>query len=299
MTSIIVGILFDKGMLDIDQAICHYLPDDVTESLFVYKSVDYKVQVTIRQLLSHTSGVADYFESKTNAGSMFVDQIMDNPDKIWSPIELIDFTRNNQNAKSAPGKFLYSDTGYVLLGLIIEKVLKMPFHEVLSEYIFKPLSMKDSYLLFGGKPINPKRNIAPVWFNAKEISKLNMLSCDWAGGGVISTLSDLLIFQKAIWSGKLVSKKYLSEMTKINNKFRSGMYYGSGMMELRFEGFFFLLRGLPRPVGHSGILGTLMFYDETNDLHTIINLGSNKRVVDSFKSIIYIEQSSSRFIKTN
>jgi D-alanyl-D-alanine carboxypeptidase len=115
----------------------------------------------------------------------------------------------------------------------------------------------------------------------------------------VSTLSDLLLFQKAFWDGGLVSKNYLTEMTRFRNKFRSGMYYGSGMMQLRFEGFFFLLRGLPRSKGHSGILGTLMFYDELNDLHIIINLGSNKRVVDSIKAIIYIEQHINRTIKAN
>jgi len=297
MTASLIGILSDKGMLDINENICNYLTDDTTQNLFVYKGVDYKSQITIRQLLNHTSGVADYFDCKTNAGSKFVDIIIATPDKIWRPIELVDFTRNNQSAKSAPGKFAYSDTGYVLLGLIIENITKMPFQEALSVFIFNPLSMKDSYLLFGGLPINPKRKISNIWFNKKEISKLNMLSCDWAGGGIISTLSDLLIFQKALWHGKLVSSDYLQQMITINSKFHRGIYYGGGMMELRLEGFFFLLRGLPRPKGHSGILGTLMFYDEKNDLHTIVNLGSNKRVINSFKVIIYIEQLISRAVK--
>jgi D-alanyl-D-alanine carboxypeptidase len=296
MTAALIGIFADKGLIDINEKICSYLPDEVTEKLFVYGGFDYGYEVTVRQLLSHTSGIADYFDSKTNAGSSFVDQIMNTPDKLWTAYDLVDFTRNNQTTKSAPGHFLYSDTGYVLLGLIIENVAKMPFHEALEAYIFKPLSMNDSYLLFGGQPVNPKRQIAPIWFNGKEISKFNMLSCDWAGGGVVSTLSDLLIFQRSLWGGKLVSGVFLSEMTKINNKFRSGMHYGSGLMELHFEGFFFLLRGLPRPMGHSGILGTLMFYDDVNDLHTIINLGSNKRVVDSFKAIIYVQQLIIRFV---
>ncbi len=299
MTASVVGILSDKGLLNIDDLICNYLSDDIIRNLFIYKSVDYKSQITIRHLLNHTSGIADYFESKTNAGSSFVDRIMDMPDKIWSPMDLINFTRDNQNAKSAPGSFLYSDTGYVLLGLIIEKVAKMPFHEVLSQFIFKPLNMKDSYLLFGGQPINQKQAIANVWFGKKEISRLNMLSCDWAGGGIISTLSDLLLFQKAFWNEKVVSAKYISEMTNINNKFRAGMHYGSGMMELRFDGFFFLLKGMSRPMGHSGILGTLMFYDKPNDTHIIMNLGSNKRVIDSFKAIIVVEQLVGRFVKSS
>ncbi len=62
-----------------------------------------------------------------------------------------------------------------------------------------------------------------------------------------------------------------------------------GMMELRFEEFFFLLRGLPRPKGHSGILSTFMFYDEENDLHFILNMGSNKKMPDGIKTFIQIE----------
>lgn len=290
MTATIIGTLSDNGRLDIDDQISKYLSGDVINGLFVFNGTDYKDQITIHQLLNHTSGISDYFESKTNAGSKFVDQIMQTPDKLWSPMELVDFTRNNQSAKSAPGQFSYSDTGYVLLGLIIESITKMTFAKALEIYIFKPLFMNDSYLLFGGQPINRKREIANILFNGTEINKLNMLSCDWAGGGAVSTLSDLLLFQQAFWSGKLVSNKFINAMTQIENKFRSGMHYGAGMMELRFDEFFFLLRGMSRPLGHSGILGTLMFYDKQNDLHIIINMGSNKRVVDSIKAIIYIEQ---------
>lgn len=290
MTAVMIGMLSDKGELNVHAKVEDYLTEDIVKGLFVYKGIDYKGQVTIYHLLSHTSGVADYFESKTNAGSSFVDQAMNNPDKLWSPQDLIDFTRNNQSANSAPGKFLYSDTGYVLLGMIIENITNMDYSDALSKYMFSPLHMNDSYLLFGGAPINKKREIATIMFNKKEISKLNMLSCDWAGGGIVSTTDDLLIFQKAFWNGQLVSNEFMGLMQNFQNKFRAGMYYGAGMMELRLEGFFFLLRGLPRLFGHSGILGTLLFYDKVNDLHIIINLGSNKRVVASFKAIIYIEQ---------
>jgi D-alanyl-D-alanine carboxypeptidase len=291
MTASIIGILSDKKQLNLDDYITTYLSADMLSGLFVHDGTDYQEQITIGQLLSHTSGIADYFESTVHAGSSFVDQIINEPDKLWTPQMLIDFTRNNQSTHSAPGSFYYSDTGYVLLGLIIEKVTRQQFHKVLADLVFKPVGMDDSYLLFGGQPSHPKQPIAPIWFNGKEISSLNMLSCDWAGGGVVSTLTDLLAFQRAFWSGKIVSQDFVEIMSTISNKFREGMFYGSGMMELRYEGFFFLLRGLPRPKGHSGILATAMFYDQTNDVHTIINLGSNKRVVDSFKALIYIAQS--------
>ncbi|MDQ5886588.1 MAG: Beta-lactamase [Patescibacteria group bacterium] len=297
MTACIIGILLDIKQLSLEDRITKFLHGDLLSELFEYKGIDYLDQITIGHLLSHTSGIADYFESTVYAGSSFVDQIMSEPDKLWTPQMLVDFTRNNQTAHSAPGSFYYSDTGYVLLGLIIEKVTGQQFQKVLTDLVFNPLGMNDSYLLFGGQPSKPKQPIAPIWFNGKEISTLNMLSCDWAGGGVVSTLPDLLVFQKAFWSGKIVSSDFIEIMSTISNKFRAGMFYGSGMMELRYEGFFFLLRGLPRPKGHSGILATAMFYDQTNDVHTIINLGSNKRVVDSFKALIYIAQNINRITK--
>lgn len=295
-TATSIGMLHDKGLLNIDDAISKYLTNDVLERLFVYKAVDYQAKVTIRHLLGHTSGIADYFESKVNAESPFLEQIMNEPDKKWTPELLLNFTRDKQSPIGPPGTFGYSDTGYILLGLIIEKVAQKSFDATLEEYIFRPLEMKDSYLMFYGKPANPYREIAPIYLNGKEVSKFNMLSCDWAGGGIISTTRDLLKFQKAYWEKRLVSESYMHQMATINHKFRSGMHYGLGMMEIRFNEFFFLLRGLPRPKGHSGILATHMYYDEEHDLHVIMNLGSNKMMVKSFRTFIAIEQSAKKYL---
>ncbi|MNR54975.1 hypothetical protein D3C85_1752620 [compost metagenome] len=60
------------------------------------------------------------------------------------------------------------------------------------------------------------------------------------------------------------------------------------MMELHFEEFFFLLRGLPRLQGHSGILGTQMFSHPESDTHIVMNFGSSKAVVKSFKAMIEV-----------
>lgn len=294
-TAAIIGMLCEKGLLQLDDRIDTHLSAEILHGLFVYNNMDYKEAITIRHLLGHTSGIADYFESNVTAGSKFMSQILNNPEKMWTPAMLVDFTRNTQVAASPPGKFFYSDTGYVLLGLIAEKVTGKSFADIMGEYIFQPLDMKDSYLMFYSEPQRqPKKDIANIWFDGKEISKLNLLSCDWAGGGVVSTTSDLLKFQKAFWDGILVSKNFMVEMQRFDNKYRAGIYYGLGMMELHFEEFFFLLKGLPRCKGHLGILATHMFYDPKNDAHIIMNFGSNKRMVESFKALITIE----RFFKT-
>jgi D-alanyl-D-alanine carboxypeptidase len=296
-TSVLVGMLQEKNLLNTTDLIVTYLDSSVLDRLFVVDGKDYQSEVTIENLLLHTSGVADYFESTTGAQSSFVDYIIEHPDKIWKPLDLIAVSQQNQHAVSKPGSFHYSDTGYILLGLIIEKVTNLPFHHCLSEYIFNPLDMNDSYLMFDAKPTNGKRPISPIHFNGHEVSTQNLLSCDWAGGGIISTLNDLLIFQKALWNCELVPESYLKEMQEMRGVFRAGMHYGKGMMELHFNEFFFLLRGLPKPKGHSGILATHLYYDSEHDLHIILNFGSNKRMVQSVRSLITIAQLTKRFLK--
>jgi D-alanyl-D-alanine carboxypeptidase len=285
-TATLVGILADEKLLSLDDKISQYLASDVLDGLFVHKGTDYQKAVTVRDLLGHYSGIADYFESDVHAGSKFVDIIMKDADKKWTPASLLAFTRDNQTAFGAPGEFHYSDTGYILLGLLVEAVTKTPFDKALSVKIFEPLGMKNSYLMFYG---HSERAMAPIWFDSHEISQKNMLSCDWAGGGIVSTLDDLLLFQKAYWSGGLISEQFVGEMSAIKGKFRAGMHYGLGMMELRFDEFFFLLRGLPRPLGHSGILSTFMFYDRAHDTHFILNMGSNHKLPDGVRVYITVE----------
>jgi len=297
-TATIIGMLCDNGDIGLSDKIIIYLDEKVLDRLFIYEGEDYKSQITIKDLLGHTSGIADYFESSVTAGSKFVDKILAEPDVMWTPGSILDFTRNNQKASSEPGKFKYSDTGYILLGLLIENVTGKSFNYNLKSLIFDPLGMNDSYLMFFSEPNNiPKKDIAKIWFNNVEISKLNLLSCDWAGGGIVSTTNDLLKFQQAFRDGKLVSTNFLQKMDDFVNKYRAGIFYGLGMMELRFQGFFFLLLGMPRPRGHIGILSTHLFYDFENDTHIIMNFGSNSRMVESFKALIFIEQKVKRYKK--
>lgn len=290
-TATLVQMLAEKEVLSVKDLVQRFFSQTALERLFVYQNIDYAQQVTIENLLSHTSGVADYFEGGTTSGKSFIDEVISNPQFHWTPQKLIEFTRDHQTAVGIPGKiFNYSDTGYILLGLIIEKVTGKSFAENLGDEIFLPLEMHDSYLMFYSEPINtPKKNIEKIWFNDVEISGFESLSCDWAGGGIISTTSDLLKFNQALRGGRLVQSGALATMDACNHRFRPGIYYGAGMMEIHFSEFLFLLGGLPKIKGHIGILSTHMFYDPTRDTHIIMNFGSNTRMVESFKALIEVE----------
>lgn len=289
-TAVLIAKLQEAGKLEFSDKISSYLDADTLKELFVFEGVDYQGEVTIQQLMNHTSGIGDYFADPAESGQPIEELLVTEPNRLWSPMDLIDFTRDYQSAVNKPGAvYHYSDTGYILLGLIIEKVSEKPFHQNLKDEIFTPLQMDDSYLMFYSEPKNlPKKEIAKIWFHDTEVSKFNSLSVDWAGGGIVSTVEDLLKFQKALQEGQLITKETLNFMENYNYQFITGVYYGLGLMQYRFEEFFFLLKGYPRLTGHMGIISTHMFYDKVHDAYIIMNYGSDAHMEKSVRNIISI-----------
>ncbi len=288
-TATLIGMLIDDNLLSFDDPIVNYVNADLIGDLFVYEGVDFKEDVTISHLLTHTSGAADYFEDPAVGSSSIADLVLSDPKHLWTPNELIGFTEKYQMAQGKPGEnYHYSDTGFILLGLIIERVSGHTFHEELHQKIFDPLGMQDSYLAFYSAPENKEQDIAHIWFKGIEISSYNSLSIDWAGGGIISTLDDLAIYIRALNSYSLVSENVLNQMYDFNNQFEQGIYYGSGFMEFHFSEYFPTLSFLPELKGHMGVLGTQMLYDKETDTVYICSFGSTDYTVGSVKTMIQI-----------
>lgn len=287
MTSTLIFMAIEENLLTLDTPIQNNLNQQVTKELFFN---DDTTEVTIKHLLSHTSGVNDYFEGKTIDKTKFIDLVLNEPNKIWTPLELIEFTQEHQQPLSKPGKeFHYSDTGYVLLGLILEEVYQKPFHILLHEKILTPCDMTQSGLSFYSESFDQSK-LAPMIVNNKEVSQYNSLSCDWAGGGIYTTTKDLLKFLKKFSKGQLISHDSLNTMRAFSNKFISGIHYGLGLMQVHFNEFFFLLKGFPNLEGHIGITSVHAFYDpQTLDCY-VLNMGNTKDVPKSIRLLIKIIQ---------
>lgn len=269
------------------------LPPGTLDGLFVYRGTDYQSAVTVRKLLAHTSGVADYFPGPVKGGKnkpSVEKLIVSDPARRWTPMELLVFSRDQQEAVGMPGEtYYYSDTGFIILGLLVEAMYGQAFHEALSAAILNPLGMHDTFMPFVSKPASGKDEaIRKAWLGKAEISINPSITADWSGGGVASTEEDLLKFSQALWSGKLLSAATLTELRLYERAFMQGIDYGAGMMRMDFEKFFFLLKGYPHPEGHIGILATMLVYDPEHDLHIVLNFGDTTKMEAAFRLVIQV-----------
>lgn len=275
-TSTLTFSLMEQQLCALDSRIINILEPELLRGLFVYEGVDYAPEVTVEHLLSHTSGVADYFSEAGKNGDSLQNTLLQKPHTSYTPLELLDISRQQQQALFPPGMgYHYSDTGYILLGLVIEKLSGKEFHEVLDERIFAPLGMNHSYLATHC-PHPPEKNIsAPIYVGGLDLRNLPALSADWSGGGVISTAGDLETFIRGLFAGEIIGKESLSEMMREKNTFVRGIQYATGMMKIRFGDFFPLLASMNHMYGHMGVLGTQLFWDPREETVYISNFSSD------------------------
>jgi D-alanyl-D-alanine carboxypeptidase len=275
-TSVIIALLYEKGMIDFNDPISKYLPEDIITGLNVYRGKDYSDKILVRHLLNHTSGVPDFYSGKSAEGEKFIDYCIKNPGKSWTPLETVMWAKKYGTSNFPPGEgFNYTDTGYQLLGLIIEKITGSEFHEALDKFIFSPLKMNHSSLwLYSEALIKSKYPLTKVYFNKTEVSAFQSVNFDWACGGVVSTSEDLLTFIKALNKNKLVKAATYQKMQDWQKESK-GLYYGYGLRQFRLKEVFFTL---PDEIitGNSGSIGSFMYYNPAYDLYLTGSFNQSK-----------------------
>lgn len=216
-TATLVLQLAEKGVLDLDDLLSTWLPD-------IAASLPNGGLITLRHLLQHTSGLYDVEED-----SELVAQYLADPyQSIFEVSAIIDHTAA-LGAHFAPGAgYHYSSTGYLLLGLVIEAATTVPYAEALRSRIFEPVGM--AYTSLETTTVQPVKGYA--WDNGKWIDVT-----DWdrswagAGGGLISTPSDLALFIRALFDGDLFANDdTLAQMIDITASGDAG--YGLGIQRM-------------------------------------------------------------------
>jgi CubicO group peptidase (beta-lactamase class C family) len=213
--------LKEQDKLDLDDPVTKYLPE-----------LSYK-NISLRQLLTHTSGVLEYQSPE------IIEKIAG---KSVSNAELVRVLAElNPKPEFEPGtKWDYSNTNYILLALVVEKAARISFPEFVRTNIFVPAKMTRSFIGIGNVPENLKKDIAAGYrfTNPLATAPVNVETLEGArkayatkrnlygAGNLYSTTVDLLKFHHALHRGRILSKRTLTEMYS-PEKLSTGTNYNS------------------------------------------------------------------------
>jgi D-alanyl-D-alanine carboxypeptidase len=130
--------------------------------------------------------------------------------------------------------------------------------------------MVNSYLLFYSEPKEKSPyQMADTFIGKHEVSKYRSVSIDWAGGGIVSTTEDLLLFHQALLKNALIKKETLELCAKDVGTFGWGMDYGYGILSLNVRKMTLVLPRMLDMWGNFGSVGAYMFYNPGYDIHII------------------------------
>uniref|UniRef100_UPI00404A52D5 serine hydrolase n=1 Tax=Gelidibacter sp. TaxID=2018083 RepID=UPI00404A52D5 len=183
-TAMLIMQLVNEGKLDLHKPIALYLPEYPEEAAR---------KITIHQLLTHTSGIPNVKNDK----------------KVNRPNDMVS-QFSNEPLKFEPGEnFDYSNSGYTLLGYIIENVTNKSYEEVLEEKIFKPLMMQNSGFYRNGPIIKNLSSGYNKWYGDYFDTEKTDESSAYSAGGLYSTVEDMMLWSKALNNETLLPKKYM------------------------------------------------------------------------------------------
>ena len=200
----IVLQLVGEGRLRLDEPVAHRLPRLLTNG----------ARITVRQLLNHTSGLPDYAnDPELLAG------IVQN--RVWRPRELIAIAAKHPQLFPPGSAWSYSNTNYIVAGLLIEAVTGHPLARELDRRIFSPLHLNHTSFPVGNAPltgyfahgyltteVNPTADGQPL-----DVTGYNP-SHAWAAGAIVSTATDLSAFYRALMHARLIGPALLAQMKK-------------------------------------------------------------------------------------
>ncbi len=209
-TAALVMILIEQGKISLGEKITKYIPDYPAEK---------GNKINIHHLLSHTSGIPEYYF------------ILLNKELVFKKNEPTEFIKNfwDLDLDFEPGSELkYSNSGFFLLGVIIEEVTGLSYDECLDKYIFNPLSMKGSGVLKGNEILKNKSYGYIKSNDTLKVAPYYHPSGAFSAGAIYSTVEDLLKWQNALFFNTILSKESMDKMLTVNFS-RYG--YGFGVLE--------------------------------------------------------------------
>ncbi len=214
-TAVAVLLLEQQGKLNVTDPVTKYIPD--------YPAGN---RITIHHLLTHTAGIKDFTRMKT---------LVTIAQEEMTPKMMVDFFKNEPVDFEPGSKFEYNNSGYVLLGYLIELISGQTYADFIQTYIFDKVGMKQSYYASDRKVISGRA----YGYHKKENGYVNKTiinySVPFSSGALMSTLDDLLKWQNALNENRLLTKESARKAFstyKLNNGERFAYGYGWHIKEI-------------------------------------------------------------------
>ena len=256
-TATSILLLEKAGKLSVEDDIHKYIPE----------LPDYGKKITILNLLNHTSGLRDYLALFDIAGV--------NGDSVTTDDDAMALITRQKGLNFAPGsEYLYSNTGFFLMSVIVQRVSGKTLREFAAENIFSPLQMNHTQYRDYHRSIVPERAMAYDENEKKDGFTLDVSYFEQTGDGAVhTTVEDLLKWDENFYSGQVGGKILLAELqetAKLNDGKR--LNYAKGLVVSDYRGL--------RMVSHGGSWGgyraqLMRFPEQHFSVATLCNLGSS------------------------
>ena len=200
--------LVQEGRLDLDARVSRYLGDAPW-----FAKLPNHADVTVRQLMNHTSGIVRYeFDER------FIADLLAQPDRVWRPEEQVAYLFGTDPPFAAGQGWEYSDTNYLLLGMIIERLTGSTYYAELERRLLQPLAL-DATIPSDRRRIpglvqgyaGAENPFGPAEMLADGVFAFNP-QFEWTGGGIASTAEDLARWGKALYEGRAFDPALLPVM---------------------------------------------------------------------------------------
>lgn len=246
--------LRDEGKLRLDDLVSKHLG----------RLTNVPEDVTIRHLLSMTSGLANF--SSHPLGPIW-DAVADRA-KVWTPEEVLEKYLSPPSF-NAGERYMYSNTNFLILGMVVEKVTDQKFNQVLKDRILKPYSLDSTFL--GGFDELPEE-LALTDYNRNgqievevDAAQASISSLFWTSGGMFATSSDMARWGKALFAGEVLSEQSLAQMVAFDEEGFGN--YGLGTMPGSQLGYPFW--------GHGGLLSYASSLEYSPDTGITVSFAAN------------------------
>jgi D-alanyl-D-alanine carboxypeptidase len=211
--------LQDEGKLNLDDTVSKYSTDP---------KIPNADTITLRQLANMTSGLYNY-SNDVNFGNAHAQNLQKN----WTPKELLTIALSHPSTFVPGEAYEYSNTNYILLGDIIEKVTGNTVGTEIQKRIITPLGLSDTfYATTSDLPGNPAHGYALMDEKTKEMMDTTYDNPSWGGaaGAIVSTINDLKVWAQAMGQGKLISPE--AQKQRFTWDTQPGAHYGIGTMKI-------------------------------------------------------------------